>query len=35
MRGLDMWLSQPERPLDKLKSGDVLEPYFASKAPFI
>lgn len=31
MRGLDMWLSQPERPLDKLKSGDVLEPLFARK----
>lgn len=31
MRGIDMWLSQPDRPLDKLRFGDVLEPIYARK----
>ena len=31
MRGIDMWLTQANRSLCKLKSGDVLEPIFGSK----
>ena len=31
MRGIDMWLSQPDRPLDKLRFADVLEPIYASR----